>query len=82
MGGEDNNGEVLDQLLAGKVSGEQRVEDVMDEPFPVLRSEAFCSEALKLFSKRNPAILVIDDGQTVGIITKSDLVEYMLSELG
>jgi cystathionine beta-synthase len=80
--GKITEGELLDQLLAGNVSGEQPVGEVMGEPFPVLRSDADYPEALKLFSKGNVAILVIDGRDTKGIITKADLVEYMLSELG
>jgi cystathionine beta-synthase len=73
---------LLDQLLAHKVSADQPVGEAMDEPFPILRSDASYAEALKLFSERNMAILVVDDKKTVGIVTKSDLVEYMLHALG
>ncbi len=75
-------GELLDQLLAGKVTGEQAVASLMDEPFPVLSIDADYADALKLFSSGNMAILVVDDGDTKGILTKADLVEYMLSEIG
>jgi CBS domain-containing protein len=47
-----------------------------------LGSNASYAEALKLFSERNMAILVVDGSETVGIVTKSDLVEYMLHALG
>jgi cystathionine beta-synthase len=73
---------LLDQLLEHKVSADQPVGEAMDEPFPILRSDASYSEALQLFSERNLAILVVDDKETIGIVTKSDLVEYMLHALG
>jgi cystathionine beta-synthase len=73
---------LLDQLLGRKVSKDQPVGEAMDKPFPVLRSDASYSEALRLFAERNMAILVAEGEETVGIVTKSDLVEYMLHELG
>jgi cystathionine beta-synthase len=75
-------GELLDQLLAGTVAGEQPVASLMDDPFPILSIDAHYADALKLFSSGNMAILVMEDGDTKGILTKADLVEYMLSEIG
>lgn len=75
-------GDVLDRLLAGHVTGEDDVGDVMDQPFPLLDSKADFETALKLFHDRHMAVLVLDGRNTVGILTKSDLVEYILGELG
>ena len=75
-------GDILDQLLAGKVNGDELVEAVMDEPFPMLSSDSDYADALKLFSQGHIAILITENGATTGILTKSDLVDYMLSELG
>ena len=75
-------GELLDQLLARKVTGEEPVESLMDDPFPVLSVDAHYTDALKLFSKGTMAILVMEVGGIRGILTKADLVEYMLSEMG
>ncbi len=73
---------LLDQLLERKVSADELVGNAMDKPFPVLGPDASYSEALKLFSERNMAILVVDGKETVGIVTKSDLVETILHALG
>jgi cystathionine beta-synthase len=80
--GKVTEGDLLDQLLAGKVTGEQAVETVMAAPFPMLDSTADRADVLKLFSKGHMSVLVTDTNGTVGIITKSDLVDYMLAELG
>ena len=53
-----------------------------DDPFPVISSSADYADALKLFSQGHLAILVTENGATKGILTKSDLVDYMLAELG
>ncbi|MFQ5511727.1 MAG: cystathionine beta-synthase [Candidatus Krumholzibacteriia bacterium] len=80
--GRVSEGELLDRLLAGKVTGDDTVEALMEDPFPVLSIDAHYADALKLFSKGTMAILVVEDGGTRGILTKADLVEYMLSEIG
>ena len=73
---------MLDALLTSKSKGEHTVDTIMDDPFPVLSSDADYADALKMFSNGHMAILVTQDGTTKGILTKSDLVEYMLAELG
>ncbi|UCG53736.1 MAG: cystathionine beta-synthase [Candidatus Latescibacterota bacterium] len=74
-------GDLMDRMLEGGVSREDPVERVMDEPFPVLGADAHYSDALKLMSRRNLAILVEERDETVGILTKYDLVEFMLTEV-
>ena len=69
--------DVMDHLLRGDVTSEQTTDKVMSEPFPVIDADESYSRALKLFSKRNLALLVrLKDGW--GIITKSDVVDDML----
>ena len=53
----------------------------MGEPFPVLDSDADYSTALKLFAERHMAILVKDNTGIWGIITKSDVVDYVLASI-
>jgi len=74
-------GDLLDQLLASKVNGDESVAKVMADPFPMLHADAHYSDALNLFHERNMAILVNDDTGTIGVITKSDVVEFMLAEM-
>jgi cystathionine beta-synthase len=74
-------GEVMDKILSGKISGEEPVADVMGKPFPIVDSDASYQEALKLLAQKSAAVLVRDDGNVVGILTKYDLVEYMISEM-
>jgi cystathionine beta-synthase len=72
-------GELLDQLLAGDTKREDPIERAMKEPFPVLKASANYTEALRLMSAHHLAVLVEEGGETIGILTKYDLVEHMLT---
>jgi len=74
-------GDMLDRVVDGHATGDDRVEAVMTEPFPLVDESANYTDALKLFSKKNLALLVTADSTVTGIITKSDLVDHMISEL-
>jgi len=54
----------------------------MGDLFPVLGADAKYADALQLFSKGHMAVLVLDGKDTIGIVTKTDLVDFMLAELG
>jgi cystathionine beta-synthase len=75
-------GDLMDGILSGQVGGDEPVERAMGEPFPILQVDAPYSEAVKLLAERNAAVLVKEGEAVIGIITKFDLVEYMLSEVG
>ena len=74
-------GDLMDGLLSGRVTRDDQVERVMDDPFPVLEMSAHYGEALRLMSKRNFAVVIRNEDETVGILTKYDLVEFMLTEM-
>jgi len=52
----------------------QKVQTVLDEPFPMLAPSSSIEEAEALLSKGRPAILVVDKGKPVGIVTKIDVI--------
>ncbi|UCH84577.1 MAG: cystathionine beta-synthase [Candidatus Latescibacterota bacterium] len=74
-------GDLMDLLLSGKVTREEQIDRVMSDPFPMLEVSAHYGEALRLMSKRNFAVVVRKGEETVGILTKYDLVEFMLTEM-
>jgi cystathionine beta-synthase len=74
-------GDLMDGLLGGRVTREDQIERVMGDPFPVLEMSAHYGEALRLMSKRNFAVVIRSGVKTVGILTKYDLVEFMLTEM-
>jgi cystathionine beta-synthase len=55
------------------------VSEVMESPFPVVSSEQPVDSVVKLLSKANPAVLVQDNGEVQGIITRSDMLDYVMS---
>ena len=51
-----------------------KVEDLMEEPFPTVSLNTSFDEVLALFTHEKPAVLVVDKGKLVGIITKIDII--------
>jgi len=48
--------------------------EVMDDPLPMVSPSSSISDVLALLSGENPAVLVVDGGKLVGIITKIDII--------
>lgn len=55
------------------------VSEVMESPFPVVSSNQPVESVVKLLSKSNPAVLVQEDGVVQGIITRSDMLDFVMS---
>ena len=58
---------------------DQTVSDVMDGPFPVVDSGHAVDAIVKLLSKSNPAVLVQEHGTIQGIVTRSDMLSFMMA---
>ena len=56
-----------------------RARDIMSEPPPIVPPGAPLSTVTLLVSDRYPAVLVMDGRKIVGIITRSDIMRFMLS---
>jgi predicted transcriptional regulator len=66
-------------LSKGLDARDLKVRDCMEEPFPAVSPE----EGLETISKmllNSPALLVIEDGEIAGIITKHDVMKALKSE--
>jgi len=57
---------------------EAAVREVMDAPFPSLGSDEPIELAVKLLSKSTPAVLVADDGHVQGLVTRSDMLRFLM----
>jgi cystathionine beta-synthase len=55
------------------------VGQVMDAPFPVVDAAQPVDSVAKLLSKSNPAVLVRDNGSVRGIVTRSDMLNYLMA---
>jgi len=55
------------------------VSEIMDSPFPVIAGDQPVDSVVKLLSKSNPAVLVRENGKVKGIVTRSDMLRFMMS---
>ncbi len=55
------------------------VGEVMDEPFPVVDAGQHVESVQKVLSKATPAVLVTHAGSIVGIVTRSDMLAYLMN---
>ncbi|HXC25846.1 MAG TPA: pyridoxal-phosphate dependent enzyme, partial [Gemmatimonadaceae bacterium] len=54
------------------------VSDIMDAPFPTVEGDQVIDVVVKLLSKSNPAVLVQEHGVVQGIVTRSDMLHFMM----
>jgi len=55
------------------------VSEVMDSPFPTVAADQQVDTVVKLLSKSNPAVLVRSNGTVQGIVTRSDMLHFMMT---
>ena len=84
MDGENCVGSVTDSALSARSLSDTKmldvaVSDVMEAPFPVVDAAQTVENVAKLLSKANPAVLVRGEGRMRGIITRSDVLNYLMS---
>jgi cystathionine beta-synthase len=58
---------------------ERTVSDVMDAPFPVVDASMPADAAVKMLGRNNPAVLVREHGTVQGILTRSDLLQFLMA---
>ena len=83
MDGEECVGSVVEATLSQRgletpALLEATVREVMDAPFPALASDEAIEFAVKLLSKSTPAVLVLEHGHVEGIVTRSDMLRFMM----
>ena len=84
LDGQDCVGSVSDWSLSQKSLEDPKlldatVSEVMDSPFPLVAGDQPVESVVKLLSKSNPAVLVRKDDRIQGIVTRSDMLHYMMS---
>ena len=76
-------GSVADWSLSAKSLDDTKLLDatvgtIMDPPFPTVDGVQSVDAVAKLMSKSNPAVLVREDGKIAGIVTRSDVLSYLM----
>jgi cystathionine beta-synthase len=84
MDGANCVGSVSDWSLSAKSLDNTKlldatVSEVMDAPFPIVDVGQPVDSVAKLLSKSNPAVLVRKDGGVQGIVTRSDMLNYLMA---
>ena len=84
MDGANCVGSVADWSLSAKSLDDTKLLDatvgtLMDPPFPIVDEGQPVDSMAKLLSKSNPAVLVRRDGQVKGIVTRSDMLSFMMA---
>ena len=70
--------QLTSQSLADPKVLDLTVSDVMDQPFPVVDADQPVESVAKLLSKSNRAVLMKKDGVIQGIVTRFDVLEYLM----
>jgi cystathionine beta-synthase len=55
------------------------VGEVMDEPFPLVDAAQPVDSVSKMLSKQTPAVLVRDGARPAGIVTRSDVLQFLMT---
>ena len=84
MDGANCVGSVSDWSLSAKSLDDTKLLDatvsqVMDGPFPIVDIDQAVDSVAKLLSKSNPAVLVRSNGLVQAIVTRSDMLNYLMA---
>jgi len=84
MDGSNCVGSVSDWSLSAKSLDNTKlldatVSEIMDAPFPIVDVAQPVDGVAKLLSKSNPAVLVRSNGSIQGIVTRSDMLTYLMA---
>jgi cystathionine beta-synthase len=69
--------EILKRVLEDAAALDQPVESLMGDPLPVVRSDEPVQQVTRLLASRNPAVLVSDNGNVTGILTRFDMLQFI-----
>ena len=84
LDGRDCVGSISEAVISAKALEDPKLLDasvstVMDAPFPIVDGTLAVDSVVKLLSKTNPALLVRDGGGVQGIVTRSDVLEFLMA---
>lgn len=71
---------LLDKIFKNPEVVTAAVEQVMDAPLPTVASDEEVENIFPLFSNATPALVVEENGQPIGIISRADLLEFVAQQ--
>ncbi len=77
--GSVSEGVVSAKALEDTMLLDATVSDVMDAPFPLVESGQSLDSVVKLLTKSNPAVLVRSQDRISGIVTRSDVLQFLMA---
>jgi predicted transcriptional regulator len=77
-----NDGELMSSVIEDPELLDRPVESIMDAPFPVVDSHMDAEGAAQLLTRKNSAVLVRDEGEIGGILTRYDLIRELTGATG
>ena len=76
------DGELMSSVIEDPSLLDRPVESIMDAPFPVVDSHMDAERAAHLLTRTNSAVLVRDEGEIGGILTRYDLIRNLTGATG
>ena len=77
-----NDGELMSSVIEDPELLDRPVESIMDAPFPVVDGHMDAEGAAQLLTRKNSAVLVRDEGEIGGILTRYDLIRDLTGATG
>jgi predicted transcriptional regulator len=77
-----NDGELMSSVIEDPELLDRPVESIMDAPFPVVDSHLEAEAVAQLLTRRNSAVLVREEGEISGILTRYDLIRDLTGATG
>jgi cystathionine beta-synthase len=72
--------ELLKHALEDAANMEKPVETMMDPPLPVVGPDEPLARVTRLLADRNAAVLVQENGDVIGILTRFDMLQFIAGE--
>ena len=77
-----NDGDLMSSVIEDPELLDRPVESIMDAPFPVVDSHMDAEGAAQLLTRKNSAVLVRNDGEIGGILTRYDVIRDLTGAAG
>jgi cystathionine beta-synthase len=69
--------ELLKRVLENSSVLEQKISALMGDPLPVVGADEPLSSVTRLLATRTPAVLVRENGDVTGILTRFDMLQFI-----